>query len=338
MNLLESLKRWTTVVADTGDIEAIAKYQPQDATTNPSLLYQAAQKPQYAHLVDDALHHAMHFPGDRAARTAEFMDELAVNFGWRSTSLFRDAFRPKWTHRSLRHEGAREGAQDHRLYEKAGIPRERILIELGRPGRASARRSTREGGHALQSDAPLLDAQAVACAEAKVTLISPFVGRIYDWYKKSRGDYSTAEDPGVESVTQIYNYYKKFGYKTEVMGASFRNIGDIVRALGLRPARPLAPTCCRSSPRPTASSRPAYGRTARRLPTHRDSHGRKDVPLDAKRRRYGERQAFGRHSQLQRRHAQVGEVRPGDAAPPGPRQGARPLNAGDGPKRTTQRQ
>jgi transaldolase len=236
MNLLDSLKRCTTVVADTGDIEAIALHQPQDATTNPSLLYQAAQKPQYQHLVDDALHHAMHFPGDRAARTEAFMDKLLVNFGSEILKIIPGRVSNE-VDASLSFDVEGSLAKARKLigmYEKEGIGRERILIKLASTweGIRAAEQLEREGIHC---NLTLLFsfAQAVACAEAGVTLISPFVGRIYDWYRKERGgDIPADEDPGVASVTRIYHYFKKFGYKTQVMGASFRKVDQIVRLAG----------------------------------------------------------------------------------------------------------
>jgi transaldolase len=237
MNLLASLKRYTTVVADTGDIEAIALHQPQDATTNPSLLYQAAQKPQYQHLVDDALHHAVHFPGDRAARTEAFMDKLLVNFGCEILKIVPGRVSNE-VDAALSFDVEASLAKARKLigmYEEAGIGRERILIKLASTweGIRAAEQLEREGIHC---NLTLLFsfAQAVACAEAGVTLISPFVGRIYDWYRKERGgDIPADEDPGVASVTRIYHYFKKFGYKTQVMGASFRKLDQIVRLAGV---------------------------------------------------------------------------------------------------------
>jgi transaldolase len=236
MNLLEGLKRFTTVVADTGDIDAIAEYQPQDATTNPSLLYQAAQKPQYEHLVDDALHHAMHVPGDRATRTEAFMDRLMVNFGCEILKIIPGRVSTE-VDASLSFDVEGTLAKARKLidmYEQAGVGRERILIKVA---------STWEGiraaehleGEGIHCNLTLLFsfAQAVACAEAGVTLISPFVGRIYDWYKKERGgDIPADEDPGVVSVTRIYNYFKRFGYKTQIMGASFRRVEQILPLAG----------------------------------------------------------------------------------------------------------
>jgi transaldolase len=236
MNLLDSLKRYTTVVADTGDFEAIAEYQPQDATTNPSLLYQAAQKPQYEQLVDDALHHAMAFPGDRAARTDAFMDKLLVNFGCEILKIIPGRVSTE-VDASLSFDTEGTLAKARKLigmYEKAGMDRERVLIKVASTweGIRAAEHLEREGVHC---NLTLLFsfAQAVACAEAGVTLISPFVGRIYDWYKKERGsDIPADEDPGVASVTRIYNYFKRFGYKTQIMGASFRKVEQILRLAG----------------------------------------------------------------------------------------------------------
>jgi transaldolase len=236
MNLLESLKRYTTVVADTGDFEAIAQYKPQDATTNPSLLYQAAQKPRYEHLIDDALRHAIGFPGDRAARTEAFMDKLLVNFGCEILKIIPGRVSTEVDARlSFDVEGTL--AKARRLidmYQQAGSDRERILIKVASTweGIRAAEQLEREGIHC---NLTLLFsfAQAVACAEAGVTLISPFVGRIYDWHKKERGgEIPIDEDPGVASVTRIYQYFKKFDYKTQIMGASFRKVDQVVHLAG----------------------------------------------------------------------------------------------------------
>ena len=236
MNMLDSLKRYTTVVADTGDFEAIAEYQPQDATTNPSLLYQAAQKPQYEHLVDDALHYAMHLSGDRAARTEAFMDRLLVNFGCEILKIIPGRVSTE-VNAALSFDVEGTLAKARKLigmYENAGIGRERVLIKVASTweGIRAAEQLEREGIHC---NLTLLFsfAQAVACAEAGVTLISPFVGRIYDWYKKDHGGEIPADkDPGVASVTRIYHYFKKFGYTTQVMGASFRKVDQILRLAG----------------------------------------------------------------------------------------------------------
>ena len=237
MNLLESLKRHTTVVADTGDIDAINQYKPQDATTNPSLIYQAAQRPEYAELLDDAIHFALESPGDRPARREAGMDKLMVNFGCEILKIVPGRVSTEVDAR-LSFDTEATVAKAHRLialYDNAGISHERVLIKIASTweGIRAAERLEREGIHC---NLTLLFsfAQAVACAEAGVTLISPFVGRIYDWYRKDRGgkDIPPEEDPGVASVTRIYNYYKKFDYPTQVMGASFRKVDQIIRLAG----------------------------------------------------------------------------------------------------------
>ena len=236
MSFLESLKRHTTVVADTGDIDAINRYKPQDATTNPSLIFQAAQKAEYAELLDDAIQHALKSPGDRPARREAGMDKLMVNFGCEILRIVPGRVSTE-VDAALSFDTVGTVNKAHgliALYEEAGIQRQRVLIKIASTweGIRAAEQLEREGIHC---NLTLLFsfAQAVACAEAGVTLISPFVGRIYDWYRKERGTEIPAEqDPGVASVTRIYNYYKKFGYKTQVMGASFRKLDQIVRLAG----------------------------------------------------------------------------------------------------------
>src|SRR3954471_1914583 len=238
MSELDSLKQYTTVVSDTGDIGAIAQYKPQDATTNPSLLFKAAQQKEYRPLVEEALSYAAKKASSAGAeRTALFMDKMAVNFGCEILKIIPGRVSTEVdASYSFDQKGSTEKARQLiKLYEEAGIARERILIKLGTTweGIKAAEQLEKEGIHCNMT---LLFsfAQAVACAEAKVTLISPFVGRIYDWHKKDRKVESipAPEDPGVLSVTQIYNYYKQFGYKTEVMGASFRNTGEIIELAG----------------------------------------------------------------------------------------------------------
>lgn len=237
MNLLESLKQYTVVVADTGDIEAIAKHKPQDATTNPSLLLKAAQMQQYRGLVDQALKLSSSVSGDKTARTAAFMDQLSVNFGCEILKIIPGRVSTEVDASfSFDIEGSVAKAREFiALYAKAGIDRKRILIKLGATweGIRAAERLEKEGIHC---NLTLLFsfAQAVACAEAGVTLISPFVGRIYDYYVKERGvkDIAPEEDPGVSSVERIYTYYKKYDYKTEVMGASFRKAEQVMRLCG----------------------------------------------------------------------------------------------------------
>jgi transaldolase len=237
MNLLESLKRWTTVVADTGDIDAIAEHRPQDATTNPSLLLHAATQPRYQDLVDDALAFALRTGGDRAGRTTAFMDRLFIDFGREILKTVPGRVSTE-VDAGLSFDTAGTLAKARKLigmYKEAGIDRDRVLIKIASTweGIRAADVLEREGIHC---NLTLLFsfAQAVACAEAGVTLISPFVGRIYDWYCKERGvkDIPADEDPGVASVTRIYDYYKKFDYRTQVMGASFRKVEQIVLLAG----------------------------------------------------------------------------------------------------------
>jgi len=237
MTLFESLKKYTTVVADTGDIEAIARHRPQDATTNPSLLYHAAQMPAYRHLVGKAADAASETGGSEAKMAEEFIDQLFVLFGSEILKVVPGRVSTEVA-ASLSFDTQATVAKGRKLislYEKKGISRARILIKIASTWegiRAAALLET-EGIHC---NLTLLFsfAQAVACAEAGVTLISPFVGRIYDWYKKERGgaEIPPDQDPGVASVARIYNYYKKFGYKTQVMGASFRNVNQIVNLAG----------------------------------------------------------------------------------------------------------
>ena len=236
-NLLESLKKYSVIVADTGDIEAIARLKPQDATTNPSLLYQSAQNPKYRALVDDALAGGMRAKGDRAAKAEAALDKLAVNFGSEILKHIKGRVSTE-VDAKLSFDVEASLTKAHHLvelYAKAGVSSDRVLIKLASTweGVRAAQKLEREGIHC---NLTLLFsfAQAVACADAGVTLISPFVGRIYDWYKKDRKveDIAPEEDPGVESVTRIYNYYKKFGFPTQVMGASFRKVEQITRLAG----------------------------------------------------------------------------------------------------------
>ena len=237
MNLLESLKKHSIIVADTGDIESIARVKPQDATTNPSLLYQAAQNPAYRPLVDEALSFGMKARGDRAAKAEALMEKLSINFGREILKHVRGRVSTEVdAGLSFDVEGTLAKARRLiELYQQAGVSRERVLIKVASTweGIKAAEKLEREGIHC---NLTLLFsfAQAVACADAGVTLISPFVGRIYDWYKKERkvDDIAPADDPGVQSVTRIYHYYKKFGYKTQVMGASFRKVEQIVGLAG----------------------------------------------------------------------------------------------------------
>jgi transaldolase len=237
MTLLESLKQYTTVVADTGDIEAIHRHRPQDATTNPSLLYHAAQMPAYRHLVEEAAEQASDLGGSHAQMAEEFIDQLFVLFGSEILKVVPGRVSTEVA-ASLSFDTPGTVAKARKLislYQKKGVSCERILIKIASTweGIQAANELEQEGIHC---NLTLLFsfAQAVACAEAGVTLISPFVGRIYDWYKKEGGgkEILPDQDPGVESVTRIFNYYKKYGYKTQVMGASFRNVNQIVRLAG----------------------------------------------------------------------------------------------------------
>jgi transaldolase len=238
-NLLEQLRAYTVVVADTGDIEAMEKFRPTDATTNPSLITAAAQMPQYQPIVDGVLVEARRELGETAsdkdvANLA--FKRLAVAFGKEILQIVPGRVSTEVDARlSYNTEATIEQAREIiGQYDAAGIGREKVLIKIASTweGIRAAEVLEREGIHC---NLTLLFGlhQAIACAEAGVTLISPFVGRILDWYKKDTGkDYTGADDPGVQSVTKVYNYYKKFGYKTVVMGASFRNTGEIKELAG----------------------------------------------------------------------------------------------------------
>lgn len=235
-NTLAQLKALTTIVADTGDIEAIKRYQPEDATTNPSLILKAAQIPEYAPLIDDAIAWAKAQSNDVAQQVEDAGDKLAVNIGVEILKIVPGRISTEVDARlSFDKAGSIEKAHKLiQLYKDAGIDKSRILIKLASTweGICAAKQLEQEG---INCNLTLLFsfAQARACAEAGVYLISPFVGRILDWYKKDTGlDYTAETDPGVVSVTEIYNYYKRHGYNTVVMGASFRNIGEIIELAG----------------------------------------------------------------------------------------------------------
>jgi len=238
-NLLEQLRQYTIVVADTGDISAIEQFTPRDTTTNPSLITTAAQMPQYQAIVDDTLTKAREELGDSASVDEVVklaIDWLAVSFGRKILDIVPGRVSTEVDARLSYDTQATIDKARYLIsqYEKAGIDRERVLIKIASTweGIKAAEILEQEGIHC---NLTLLFGfhQAVACAEAGVTLISPFVGRILDWYKANTGkDYQGADDPGVQSVTEIYNYYKKFGYKTEVMGASFRNISELIELAG----------------------------------------------------------------------------------------------------------
>ncbi|HRI80881.1 MAG TPA: transaldolase [Opitutaceae bacterium] len=228
---LDQLKQFTKVVADTGDFASMKAYAPQDATTNPSLILKAAAMPEYTWLVDQALKDA-----GRGATVGATIDRLLVLFGLEILKIVPGRVSTEVDARlSFDRDGTLAKAREIiALYEKSGVSRDRILIKIASTweGIKAAEVLEREGIHC---NLTLLFsfAQAVACAEGRIQLISPFVGRILDWHKKTTGkDFTGADDPGVKSVTQIYTYYKKFGHATEVMGASFRNKGEILELAG----------------------------------------------------------------------------------------------------------
>jgi transaldolase len=236
-DLLSQLKAFSIIVADSGDFESIRKYHPRDATTNPSLLLKAAEMPEYAAVVQRVLTDSKKNSLAASQHVQAVMDSLAITFGIEILKIVPNRVSTEVDARlSFDIQASIDKARKLiGMYEKAGVSRERILIKLASTweGIQAARELTKEGIHCnltLLFSLP----QAVACAEAGVQLISPFVGRILDWHRKNSGqsDYPPAEDPGVVSVTQIYNYYKKFGYKTEIMGASFRNVGEILELAG----------------------------------------------------------------------------------------------------------
>ena len=232
---LESLRRHSVIVADTGDIDSIARFRPQDATTNPSLIFKAAQDARYRPIIDAAVADAAGAPAE--TRLDETLDRLFVGFGRRILELVPGRVSTEVDARLSFDTGATETKARRLidLYESAGVPRERVLIKIASTweGIRAAERLERDGIHC---NLTLLFsfAQAIGGADAGVTLISPFVGRIYDWHRKSRGveDIAREDDPGVASVTRIYHYYKKFGYETQVMGASFRKTTQILDLAG----------------------------------------------------------------------------------------------------------
>ena len=236
LNQLEQLKKFTKVVADTADFESIKDFKPQDATTNPSLVYAATQKPEYAHLLDEVLTDRKKSGLSGHEQIEDICDHLLVQFGTDILEIVPGRVSTETDARlSFDVEGSIKKARRLiQLYEERKIPRERVLIKIASTweGLLAAEQLQKEG---IRCNLTLLFSlpQAVRAAEAKVQLISPFVGRIYDWYKKEyKRDYTGSEDPGVQSVTEIYTYYKKFDYRTEVMGASFRNIGQIRELAG----------------------------------------------------------------------------------------------------------
>jgi transaldolase len=236
LNQLEQLKKFTKVVADTADFESIKEFKPEDATTNPSLVYAATQKQQYAHLLDEVLADRKKSGLSGSAQIEDICDHLLVQFGCDILEIVPGRVSTETDARlSFDVEGSiKKARQLIKLYEERKIPRERILIKIASTweGLNAAEQLQKEG---IRCNLTLMFSlpQAMRAAEAKAQLISPFVGRIYDWYKAhEKRDYTGPEDPGVQSVREIYTYYKKFGYRTEVMGASFRNVGQIIELAG----------------------------------------------------------------------------------------------------------
>ncbi len=236
MNQLDQLKQWTTVVADTGDFQSMAEYKPQDATTNPSLILQASQDEKYLYLVQQAVDELKGGGATGGQLVESIIDRVLILFGNEILKVVPGRVSTETDARlSFDTQGTIAKARTLiDLYEKTGTDRARVLIKIASTweGIKAAEVLQKEG---INCNLTLMFslAQAIACAESDIKLVSPFVGRIYDWFKKSEGrDYVGAEDPGVQSVTEIYNYYKKFGYQTEVMGASFRNIGQITELAG----------------------------------------------------------------------------------------------------------
>jgi len=236
LNQLEQIKKFTTVVADTADFESIRAFKPQDATTNPSLVYAATQKESYSHFLEEVLADRRNSSLRGAAEMEDIIDHLLVRFGAAMLEIVPGRVSTETDVRySFDVEGSiNKGRRLIALYKEAGIERERVLIKIASTweGIMAAEQLQKEG---IRCNMTLLFSlpQALRAAEAKVQLVSPFVGRIYDWFKaKNNRDYHGAEDPGVQSVQEIYTYYKHFGYETEVMGASFRNVGQILELAG----------------------------------------------------------------------------------------------------------
>ncbi len=306
--LLEQLKTMTVVVADTGDMKSMEKFKPQDSTTNPSLLEKAAKMPAYQQIVDDTLKQARETMGAQASDADvanEAFKELAVAFGVKILEIVPGRVSTEVDAR-LSYDTAATIATAHDIiarYKQLGIGTDRVLIKIASTweGIKAAEILEKEGIHC---NLTLLFGlhQAIACAEGGITLISPFVGRILDWYKKDTGkDYVGADDPGVKSVTAVYNYFKKFGYKTQVMGASFRNIGEITRTCRLRPADDLSGAAGRAGQRDWRAAEEAGCGEGEVADDREDLHRQGDLRQDARSRPHGDRQAEGRHRRASRR-------------------------------------
>jgi len=237
MHILEQLKKYSKIVADSGDFESIRKFKPLDSTTNPSLILAAAQEQKYAHLVDEALAYARRRTTDRQKQISIAVDKLFINFGLEILKIVPGRVSTEVDARmSFDNEGSVKKAREViAMYKEAGIDRERILVKLASTweGIKAAETLTKEGIHCNMTLMFSL-AQAIACADAKVQLVSPFVGRILDWHSKNQPEhkYTPDAEPGVLLVKDIFNYYKKFGHKTEIMAASFRNQGEILALAG----------------------------------------------------------------------------------------------------------
>ena len=314
-NLLEQLRKYTLVVADTGDIEAMEKFRPQDATTNPSLITAAAQMPQYQPIVDGVLRDARKEMGegatDQAVANLAFQ-RLAVAFGKKILAIVPGRVSTEVDAR-LSYDTQATIAQARSIiaqYDAAGIGRDHVLIKIASTweGIRAAEVLEKEGIHC---NLTLLFGmhQAIAAAEAGATLISPFVGRILDWYKKDTGkDYHGADDPGVQSVTRIYDYFKKFGYKTVVMGASFRNIGEMCELAGcdLLTISPQLLAELESTP---GESKRKLGTQGRSFAADREDRSRQGrLRPHASCRPHGQRQIKGRHRGLLGRAGQTGDA------------------------------
>ena len=308
---LDQLKQYTRVVADTGDFGSIAAFKPQDATTNPSLILQATNMAQYGHLLDEVIEKRKSSGLTGAAQIEDAIDHLLVAFGIQILKIVPGRVSTETDARlSFDTEGSiKKGRELIALYEKAGLSRDRILIKIASTweGIKAAEVLEKEGIHCnltLLFSLP----QAIACAEAKVQLISPFVGRIYDWYKAAnKREYTGAEDPGVQSVTTIFNYYKKFGYKTEVMGASFRNVSQITELAGsdLLTISPDLLAKLAESNEPVEQKLDRRKRQSLRPAAH--GPRRENLPLPLQRRRHGHREDRRRHPQILRRHREARE-------------------------------
>lgn len=279
-NKLEQLKKITTIVVDTGDIDAIKEFTPTDATTNPSLIYHATQKPQYKHLIEDAVNYAKKKSKNHYDIRSLMMDKLFVNFGTEILKIIPGRVSTEVDARlSFDIDGSiRKAHALIKLYEEAGINKDRILIKLASTweGTRAAQVLEKEGVHCNMTLLFSLP-QAIASAEVGATLISPFVGRILDWYKQHEkvNEYAPQDDPGVKSVTEIYNYFKKFDYKTQIMGASFRNKEEILELAGC--------DLLTISPQFLEELKKAEGDVPRKLdPTKAHNMDIKKIPLDEK--------------------------------------------------------